>query len=94
MRETAHIKKYGNKKLYHIEGASYISMLELSDLVAAGQHVVVTADETTKDLTVETLARAFYERIKVRDPKAPRQPTPTDIEAMIARVSVPAPAAE
>jgi polyhydroxyalkanoate synthesis regulator protein len=93
MRETDHVKKYGNKKLYHIEGASYVSMLELSDLVAAGHHVVVTADETTRDLTMETLARAFYERVKVRDPEA-RQPRPAEIEAIIARVVVPARSAE
>jgi polyhydroxyalkanoate synthesis regulator protein len=92
MRETDHVKKYGNKKLYHIEGASYVSMLELSDLVAAGHHVVVTADETTRDLTLETLARAFYERVKVRDQRAPKQPTPADVEALIARVVVPRPA--
>jgi polyhydroxyalkanoate synthesis regulator protein len=61
------IVKYGNRKLYAPSEASYVSMLQLSDLVAKGQSVEVVLDETGEDITLETLTRALYERVKCRD---------------------------
>lgn len=61
------IVKYGNRKLYSPSAASYVSMLELSDIVAKGQQVQVVLDETGEDITLETLTRALYERVKCRD---------------------------
>lgn len=59
------IRKYTNRKLYDEGRASYISMLDLSDMVAAGARVRVTCDRTGDDITVIVLARALYERLKV-----------------------------
>lgn len=58
------IKKYANRKLYDIAGARYISMVELAEIVYGEEEVTVLDDRTGRDITVETLARALYERIK------------------------------
>jgi polyhydroxyalkanoate synthesis regulator protein len=63
--KTVSIRKYGNRKMYDQERAAYLSMLELSDLVAQGVRVTVTCDLTGDDLTFQTLARALYERSKL-----------------------------
>ena len=59
------IRKYTNRKLYDVGRASYISMLDLSDMVAGGTRVRVMCDRTGDDITLSTLSRALYERIKV-----------------------------
>jgi polyhydroxyalkanoate synthesis regulator protein len=59
------IRKYENRKLYNPDTRSYVSMLELSDLVAGGGKVSVICDRTGDDITLETLARSLYERAKV-----------------------------
>ena len=60
------IKKYANRKLYDEDASTYLSMLELSDLVCerGGSAVVVTCDRTGRNITLETLSRALYERLK------------------------------
>jgi polyhydroxyalkanoate synthesis regulator protein len=63
--KTVSIRKYGNRKMYDGERAAYLSMLELSGLVAQGVRVTVTCDLTGDDLTFQTLARALYERSKL-----------------------------
>jgi hypothetical protein len=60
------IKKYGNRKLYDLDGGRYLSMFELSELVAGGARVEVTCDRTGLDVTFEALSRALYERLKCR----------------------------
>lgn len=71
------IKKYANRKL-HLEGTvKYLTMLDLSDLAAKitfqiqDRHLgedkdvlQVICDRTGRDLTLETLSRALYERLK------------------------------
>jgi polyhydroxyalkanoate synthesis regulator protein len=79
------ITKYANRKLYDEESVSYVSMLELSDLVAGGARVAVTCDVTGQDITLETLSRALYERVKVRDLSGP-QVTPGALAGLIKRV--------
>lgn len=63
--KTVNIRKYGNRKLYDEDRATYVSMVGLSQIVARGDRVVVTCDLTQDDITLETLARAFCERLKV-----------------------------
>jgi hypothetical protein len=58
------ITRYGNRKLYNSATASYVSMLELSDLVANGGQIEVVCDRTGRDLTLLTLTRLLYERLK------------------------------
>ena len=85
MKPKIEIKRYGNRKHYCTETAAYISMLELSNLVAEGSRAVVTCDLTGKDLTLEALARAFYERVKDRDPEASVL-TSADLERLMTKV--------
>ena len=61
---SVRIKKYGNRKLYDENASSYLSMLDVADLAANDGDVVVKCDRTGRDLTIETLARALYERLK------------------------------
>jgi polyhydroxyalkanoate synthesis regulator protein len=61
------IRKYANRKLYHVGKATYVSMLELSDMVAEGVAVEVVDDVTGEDVTIEVLSRSLYERVKDRD---------------------------
>jgi len=61
------IKKYANRKLYD-EGASvYLSVLDVSNLAAVTSNIRVTCDRTGKDITLETLSRALYERLKLHN---------------------------
>ena len=80
--DTVRVKKYQNRKIYSEATGAYITMLELSDLVADGKVVQVTCDATGKDLTLESLARALYERVRDRQP-GPNDPVPADFEALI-----------
>lgn len=81
-----HVRKYQNRKLYVIEKSSYVSMLELADLVASGKSVAVTCDLTGRDLTIETLARALYERCKLYDPEASKVRS-GDLESVIRSIT-------
>jgi polyhydroxyalkanoate synthesis regulator protein len=78
------VKKYGNRKLYNVDSSEYISMLELSDLVARGDEVQVVCDVSGNDITVETLARAFYERVKVRSSRSAI--TAEDVRKIIVKI--------
>jgi polyhydroxyalkanoate synthesis regulator protein len=80
------IRKYANRKLYHVGRASYVSMLELSDVVADGVAVEVVEDVTGRDVTLEVLTRALYERVKDRQPSE-GDPKPRDVARLIARVT-------
>ena len=83
--DVVQVKKYGNRKIYSETTGSYVTMLELSDFVAEGRRVQVTCDQTGKDLTVESLARALYERVRDREP-GPKDPKPEDFERLIAMI--------
>lgn len=58
--------KYDNKKIYDSESGEYVTMLELSDVVASGEKIRVVQYRTGRDVTVEALARALYDRILAR----------------------------
>jgi len=79
------VKKYQNRKIYSETTGAYITMLELSDLVAEGKTVKVTDDRSGRDLTIESLARALYERVRDRKPRA-GDPVPTDFEKLITMI--------
>lgn len=80
------ITKYANRKLYDEEKVDYVSMVELSDVVARGERVTVTCDVTGRDVTLDVLSRALYERVKRRDRALPEPFTPRALAGLIARV--------
>ncbi len=63
--KVVNVRKYGNRKLYDENRACYVSMVDLSQIVARGDTVVVTCDLSQEDITLDTLARAYCERLKV-----------------------------
>jgi polyhydroxyalkanoate synthesis regulator protein len=70
-RKKVTIRKYANRKHYDESTSAYVTMLDLSTMVAEGCSVRVVCDLSGVDLTAETLARALYERLKVRDRSKP-----------------------
>ena len=59
------IKKYANRKLYDEEASVYLSVLDVSNLAAVTSNIRVTCDRTGRDITLETLSRALYERLRL-----------------------------
>jgi polyhydroxyalkanoate synthesis regulator protein len=82
------ITKYANRKLYDVVEVAYVSMVEISDAVARGERVSVTCDVTGRDVTLDVLSRALYERIKRRDRSHPEPFGPGVLARLIARVPI------
>jgi len=95
MSPVRQIRKYANRKLYDEVKSRYISMLELSHLIAEGKKISVFEDANGHDITFETLSRALYERVKwyvnqvqVQAPHFPSEPFPRSrLEALIKAIS-------
>ena len=60
------IIKYSNRRLYDAAQGRSITLLELSDLVAAGESVTVELKETGEDITAVTLLQSILERLRRR----------------------------
>jgi polyhydroxyalkanoate synthesis regulator protein len=58
------ITKHANRRLYDAEQKRVITLLELSDLVAGGEDVVVELKGTGEDITAVTLLLSVLERVK------------------------------
>ena len=58
------IIKYSNRRLYDAVQARTITLLELSDLIAAGENVTVEQKETGEDITGVTLLQSVLERLR------------------------------
>jgi polyhydroxyalkanoate synthesis regulator protein len=63
---TRRIIKYSNRRLYDAARGRPITLLEVSDLMAAGERVRVELKDTGEDITVVTLLQAILERLKQR----------------------------
>jgi len=60
------IIKHRNRRLYDALRGRAITLLELSDLVAAGENVAVELSRTGEDITAVTLLASLAERIRHR----------------------------
>jgi len=67
------IIKYSNRRLYDAVQARTITLLELSDLIAAGESVTVEWKGSGEDITGVTLLQSVLERLK-RKPADPAGP--------------------
>lgn len=60
------IKRYSNRKLYDTEGSRYVTLLEIADMVRAGEEVQIIDNATKEDKTEVTLALIISEELKER----------------------------
>jgi polyhydroxyalkanoate synthesis repressor PhaR len=67
------IKRYGNRKLYDLDGKRYVTLEELAAMVAAGRDIEVIDQRTGEDLTSLTLAQVLLEGLKEKTARIPRQ---------------------
>jgi len=51
------IRRYGNRKFYHLEGHRYVNLDGIAALVRAGQEVCVLAHPGGRDITAEVLGQ-------------------------------------
>jgi polyhydroxyalkanoate synthesis repressor PhaR len=55
------IKKYANRKLYHINRKQYITLEGIAELIQAGEQVEVIDNETSEDITATILAQVVLQ---------------------------------
>lgn len=55
------IKRYGSRKLYDTEESQYVSLKKLAELIRAGVEVEVIDNDTSTDVTAQTLAQVILE---------------------------------
>ena len=68
------IKRYSNRKLYDTHGSRYVTLLQIAEMVRAGEDVQIIDNATKEDKTDVTLALIISEEIKTR-PRAIPLPT-------------------
>jgi polyhydroxyalkanoate synthesis repressor PhaR len=60
------VKRYSNRKLYDTRDSRYVTLLEIAELVRAGEDVQVIDNATKEDKTDVTLALIISEELKNR----------------------------
>jgi len=68
------IKRYSNRKLYDTRGSRYVTLLQIAEMVRAGEDVQIIDNSTKEDKTDVTLALIISEELKTR-PRAIPLPT-------------------
>ncbi len=56
------IKKYANRRLYHMGTSTYVTLEDLSGMVRAGENFVVTDAKSGEDITRTVLAQIIFEQ--------------------------------
>lgn len=65
------IKRYSNRKLYDTKASEYVTLLNLSELVRAGEPIQVIDNTTKEDKTDVTLALIISEELKANPREVP-----------------------
>jgi polyhydroxyalkanoate synthesis repressor PhaR len=73
------IKRYSNRKLYDTKDSRYVTLLQIADMVRAGEDVQIIDNATKEDKTDVTLALIISEELKAR----PRGIPLTTLKALI-----------
>lgn len=68
------IKRYSNRKLYDTKGSRYVTLLQIAEMVRAGEDVQIIDNASKEDKTDVTLALIISEELKAR-PRAIPLPT-------------------
>src|SRR5579863_6986219 len=80
------IKRYSNRKLYDTKDSRYVTLLQIAEMVRAGEEVQIIDNNTKDDLTEITLAQIIYEEQKARSRNVPLQTLKELIHARTERV--------
>lgn len=67
------IKRYSNRKLYDTRESRYVTLLEIAELIRAGEDVQVVDNSTKEDKTDVTLALIISEELRARPKGIPLQ---------------------
>ncbi len=67
------IKRYSNRKLYDTKDSRYVTLLQIAEMVRAGEEVQIIDNNTKNDLTETTLAQIIYEEQKAHTRSVPLQ---------------------
>jgi polyhydroxyalkanoate synthesis repressor PhaR len=67
------IKRYSNRKLYDTKDSRYVTLLQIAEMVRAGEEVQIIDNNTKDDLTEVTLAQIIYEEQKSHVRNVPLQ---------------------
>jgi polyhydroxyalkanoate synthesis repressor PhaR len=80
------IKRYSNRKLYDTKDSRYVTLLQIAEMVRAGEEVQIIDNNTKDDLTEITLAQIIYEEQKSHSRNVPLQTLKDLIHARTERV--------
>src|SRR5688572_1099050 len=58
------IKRYSNRKLYDTKGSSYVTLLQIAEMIRSGEDVEVIDNATKEDKTDVTLALIISEELR------------------------------
>ena len=53
------IRRYANRKFYHLEGHCYVNLEGIAGLIRAGEEIAVLDQPTGQDITTEVLAQVI-----------------------------------
>ena len=67
------VKRYSNRKLYDTRESRYVTLLQIAEMVRAGEEVQIIDNATKDDLTEVTLAQIIYEEQKAHSRSVPLQ---------------------
>src|SRR3954466_9728041 len=73
------IKRYSNRKLYDTKGSSYVTLLQIAEMIREGEEVQIIDNSTKEDKTDVTLALIISEELRTK----PRGIPLTTLKALI-----------
>ncbi len=73
------IKRYSNRKLYDTKGSSYVTLLQIAEMIREGDDVQIIDNSTKEDKTDVTLALIISEELRAK----PRAIPLTTLKALI-----------
>jgi len=60
------IKRYSNRKLYDTKGSSYVTLLQIAEMIREGEEVQIIDNATKEDKTDVTLALIISEELRAK----------------------------
>ena len=65
------VKRYSNRKLYDTRDSRYVTLLEIAEMIRAGEDVQIVDNATKDDKTDITLALIISEQLRIRPSAVP-----------------------